>query len=160
MSVATALSYRPCVGIMLLNKEGHVFTGQRINTTTEAWQMPQGGIDEGENITEAALRELQEETGIVPHHVEIISRTDNWLYYDLPPHLVGNVWGGKYSGQKQIWFLMKFLGEDKDININAFEPEFNEWQWIEPSTLPELIVPFKKKLYEDVLKAFQKELEQ
>lgn len=154
MSTQSLLSYRPCVGIMLLNNEGHVFTGQRINTKTEAWQMPQGGIDDGEDFEIAALRELEEETGIQRDKVKIINQTQDWLYYDLPDHLVGKVWGGKYNGQKQIWFLMEFLGEDKDINIQTIEPEFNDWQWVEPQALPDLIVPFKKKLYEEILLAF------
>ncbi len=158
MSINSSVSYRPCVGIMLLNHEGHVFTGRRIDTSTEAWQMPQGGIDEGEGYKKAALRELLEETGITSDKVEIISQSLGWLYYDLPEHLGGKFWGGKYKGQKQIWFLMRFLGVDGDVDINHFEPEFNEWKWIKPKVLPDLIAPFKKKIYEEVLHIFKDEL--
>jgi putative (di)nucleoside polyphosphate hydrolase len=159
MSIHASLPYRPCVGIMLLNKNGHVFTGHRVNTPTEAWQMPQGGIGGGEDVQKAALRELEEENGISKSMVEIIAQTEDWLFYDLPDQLVGEAWGGKYKGQKQIWFLMRFLGEDEVVNLEAHEPEFSEWKWLEPEDLPNMVVPFKKKLYEEVLKNFKSELQ-
>lgn len=148
------ISYRPCVGIMLVNMDGKVFVGQRLDNAVEAWQMPQGGIDEGEDARTAALRELGEETGIVPDLVEIIAKTREEHFYDLPPELVGKLWGGKYRGQRQIWFLARFLGKDGDVNIQTKHPEFREWKWTAPETLPELIVPFKKKLYRDILHEF------
>ncbi len=149
------LPYRPCVGVMLVNSEGHVFVGQRIDTTMEAWQMPHGGIDAGEMPETCALRELAEETGITSDKVEIIAMTDEWLSYDLPDHLVGKVWGGRYRGQKQIWFLMRFLGGDDDINLDTHHPEFEGWQWMDPANLTDAIVPFKRDLYREVLKSFK-----
>lgn len=151
----TDLPYRPCVGIMLVNMDGKVFVGQRIDNKVEAWQMPQGGIDPGEDSRAAALRELGEETGIAPGHVEIIGRTTDEHFYDLPDDLVGQIWGGKYRGQRQIWYLARFIGSDADIDIETPHPEFRAWKWAEPDTLPELIVPFKKKLYRDILKEFR-----
>jgi putative (di)nucleoside polyphosphate hydrolase len=154
MPKSVDLPYRPCVGIMLVNMNGEVFVGQRIDNKVEAWQMPQGGIDPGEDPREAAFRELGEETGILAALVEIIARTRDEHYYDLPPELVGKIWGGKYRGQRQIWYLARFLGTDADIDIATPHPEFRNWKWAEPKTLPDLIVPFKKKLYRDVLKEF------
>lgn len=154
MPKAEPLPYRPCVGVMLVNMEGRVFVGQRIDNKVEAWQMPQGGIDPGEDVQTAALRELREETGIQPHHIDIIAATKDEHFYDLPDELVGKVWGGKYRGQRQIWYLARFLGTDGDIDIATEHPEFREWKWAEPKKLPDLIVPFKKKLYRDILKEF------
>lgn len=148
------LPYRPCVGIMLVNMNGLVFVGQRLDNKVEAWQMPQGGIDPGEDPREAALRELGEETGISHTHVEIIAQSKDEHFYDLPEELVGQIWGGKYRGQRQIWYLMRFLGEDAHVDIATAHPEFREWKWAEPHTLPDLIVPFKKKLYRDILQEF------
>jgi len=147
--------YRPCVGIMLVNMNGQVFVGQRIDNTADAWQMPQGGIDEDEDAKAAALRELGEETGITRKHVEIIAKARDEHFYDLPPELIGQIWGGKYRGQRQIWFLARFLGQDSDINIETPHPEFRAWKWTAPETLPDLIVPFKRKLYRDILHEFQ-----
>ena len=149
------LAYRPCVGIMLVNMDGKVFVGQRIDNAVEAWQMPQGGIDDGEDMKTAALRELNEETGIVREHVEIIAKAREEHFYDLPPELIGKLWGGKYRGQRQYWFLARFLGSDEDIDIRTAHPEFREWKWTEPDSLPDLIVPFKRKLYRDILHEFR-----
>jgi len=150
------LPYRPCAGMMLLNHENKVFVGQRIDTTMEAWQMPQGGIDEGEHIRSAALRELKEEIGT--DKVEILARTPGWLYYDLPRDLVGKVWGGKYRGQKQKWYLMRFLGEDSEINLDTPHPEFSAWKWVDIDEVPNLIVPFKRDLYRAIVDEFKEYL--
>lgn len=154
MTDPETLPYRPCAGVMLLNRDGKVFVGQRIDTSVEAWQMPQGGIDEGEDAEEAALRELGEEIGVTPDKVALIAVAPHALFYDLPPELIGKVWKGKWRGQRQRWFLYRFLGEDRDIDIATRHPEFNAWRWIDPADLPRLIVPFKKALYEQVLAAF------
>ena len=148
------LPYRPAAGIMLLNREAKVFVAQRLDSSLEAWQMPQGGLDEGEDPQAGALRELEEETGIRSELVEILARAPAELYYDLPDDLLGKIWKGRYRGQNQHWFLARFLGRDEDVNIETAEPEFRAWKWAEPSELPAMIVPFKKKLYEDVLEAF------
>ncbi len=149
------LGYRPCVGVMLVNMDGRVFVGQRIDSQVEAWQMPQGGIDPGEEEKEAAFRELGEETGISPDHVEIIAKARDEHLYDLPPELVGKLWGGKFRGQRQTWFLARFLGSDSDIDIATPHPEFSQWKWIDPEALPDVIVPFKRKLYRDILQEFK-----
>jgi putative (di)nucleoside polyphosphate hydrolase len=150
----TDLPYRPAAGIMLLNGEGKVFVGQRIDTTLEAWQMPQGGIDKGEEPDAAAFRELYEETGIPAHLAEIVAVSPEPLDYDLPPELAGKMWKGRYRGQRQTWYLMRFLGEDSDVAIDTEHPEFRAWKWAEPAELPAMIVPFKKALYEEVLRVF------
>lgn len=155
MTEHSPLPYRPCVGIMLVNMDGKVFVGQRIDNKVEAWQMPQGGIDDGEEPREAALRELGEETGIVPNHVNIIKQTRDEHFYDLPDDLIGKIWGGRFRGQRQIWFLARFTGEDSDIDIRTRHAEFREWKWTPPETLPDLIVPFKRKLYRDILQEFR-----
>jgi putative (di)nucleoside polyphosphate hydrolase len=154
MTDKESLPYRPAAGVMLLNREGKVFVAQRLDSTLEAWQMPQGGLDEGEEAEAGALRELEEETGIRPEHVEIIARCPGELCYDLPDDLVGKLWKGKWRGQRQSWFLARFTGSDADVNIQTAHPEFRAWKWADPSELPAMIVPFKKKLYEDVLAAF------
>ena len=148
------LPYRPAAGIMLLNSEDRVFVGQRLDSTVEAWQMPQGGIDKGEEPEAAALRELYEETGIPAHLVEIVAVAPETLDYDLPADLVTKLWKGKYRGQRQHWYLMRFLGRDADVAIDTPEPEFRAWKWAEPSELPDMIVPFKRELYQNVLRAF------
>ena len=158
MTDPNTLPYRPCAGIMLLNREGKVFVGQRIDTTVEAWQMPQGGIDDGEGAEEAAIRELGEEIGVTPDKVALIAVAPGEFWYDLPPELVGKVWKGKWRGQRQRWFLFRFLGEDSDIDIATPHPEFNAWRWIDPADLPNVIVPFKKALYEKILTAFAEHL--
>jgi putative (di)nucleoside polyphosphate hydrolase len=147
------LPYRPCVGIMLINKEGLVFVGRRIDQTVEGWQMPQGGIDDGETPAEAALRELEEETGT--NKARVIREMDEWLTYDLPPHLLGVALHGRYRGQKQRWIAMRFTGTDKDIDIETAEPEFAAWKWLALEALPRLIVPFKRDTYSKVIAAFR-----
>ena len=152
------LPYRANVGVMVLSKSGDVFVAQRLEHYANAWQMPQGGIDPGESPAEAALRELEEETGINSSKVVILAETQNWIPYELPPDLIPKLWNGKYRGQKQKWFLMRFLGEDTDIDIETEEPEFSSWKWIAPSALPDAIVPFKRDVYVAVLEAFQSHL--
>ena len=149
------LPYRANVGLMVLNKSGDVFVAQRLEHYANAWQMPQGGIDPGEDARAAALRELKEETGITRDKVTIVAETDGWITYELPADLIPKLWNGKYRGQKQKWFLLRFLGEDIDINIETEEPEFSAWKWITPSALPDVIVPFKRDVYIAVLEAFQ-----
>ena len=150
------LDYRPCVGTMLINANGEAFVGRRIdNREGDWWQMPQGGVDDGEDLDTAMIRELGEETGLRPRHLEIVARLDEELYYDLPPELRGKLWGGRYKGQRQYWYLVRFTGEDDDVDLNAHKhPEFCEWKWVAPELLPELIVPFKKPIYEAVVAGF------
>lgn len=149
----SGLPYRPCVGIMLLNAANQVFVAKRIDMVTEAWQMPQGGIDKDEDPRDAAFRELREETGTAK--ATILAESSRWLSYDLPDELIGKIWKGRYAGQRQKWFVMRFEGEDGDIDIDTEEPEFSEWKWAEPRHLPDLIVPFKRQLYMDVLNEFK-----
>jgi putative (di)nucleoside polyphosphate hydrolase len=146
--------YRLGVGMMLLNAENKVFVGQRRDNSSEAWQMPQGGMDPNEDPLETALRELTEETGVDSSKVEVIMKSKEWYSYDLPLELIPRLWGGKYRGQKQKWYLMRFLGKDSDINIYTEDPEFQAWRWIEPALLPGLIVDFKRQLYRDLLQEF------
>ena len=150
-----SLPYRPAAGVMLLNHEGKVFVAQRLDPTLEAWQMPQGGLDPGEAPLEGALRELEEETGIRRDLVEVLAQAPRELTYDLPEDLIGKIWKKPWRGQRQIWFLARFLGTDADVNIATADAEFRAWKWAEPSALPALIVPFKKKLYEEVVDAFR-----
>lgn len=158
MSDFSNLPYRPCAGIMLVNQDGLVFVGQRLDAKDspfpDAWQMPQGGIDDGEDPEAAALRELHEETGVHHHQVQIIAQTKEEHFYDLPGHLLGKIWKGKYRGQRQNWFLMRFSGSDRDIDISTKHAEFSQWKWTDPSGLPDLIVPFKRDLYKAVLNEF------
>ncbi len=146
------LPYRPCVGMMILNAANQVFVARRIDTLVEAWQMPQGGIDEGEDPQAAVLREMEEEIGT--NKAKIIAESREWLSYDLPEHLVPQLWGGKYRGQKQKWFALRFTGTDSDINIATKHPEFSQWKWVEPAQVPELIVPFKRELYQSIVEEF------
>lgn len=151
------LQYRPCVGVMLVNEERRVFVGKRIdNREGDWWQMPQGGVDDGEDADAAVLRELFEETGVRAEHVEIAGKLDGELFYDLPPELHGKLWGGKYCGQRQSWYLVRFTGSDADIDLEAHDPpEFCEWRWVAPDLLPELIVPFKRDVYQAVVDGFR-----
>lgn len=152
------LPYRPCVGVMLINAGGLIFAGQRIDSTAPAWQMPQGGIDDGEKPREAALRELLEETGITADLVQYIAKTDGWVTYDLPPDLLGKIWGGKYRGQRQKWFLYRYLGRDDQIRIATDHPEFSVWRWIGAVEILGSIVPFKRAVYEAVITQFRANL--
>jgi len=150
----TDYGYRPAVGVMLINDARRVWVGQRLDNSLEAWQMPQGGLDEGEAPLEGALRELEEETGIPRHLVELVAQANEELTYDLPEDLIGKVWKEPWRGQRQTWFLARFLGTDEDVNIQTADPEFRAWKWAEPAELPAMIVPFKTRLYEQVLEAF------
>ncbi len=145
-------SYRPGVGIMLLNKASEVFVGQRIDNPADAWQMPQGGIDEGEDPLVAAWREMKEEIGT--DRAELLAESRGWLNYDLPPDLADRIWKGRYRGQRQKWFAFRFAGADSDIRIETAHPEFRAWKWAAMRELPGLIVPFKRKLYADLLLEF------
>jgi putative (di)nucleoside polyphosphate hydrolase len=156
-----ALPYRPCVGIMLLDREGRAFVGRRADREGDPegvgqwWQMPQGGIDEGEAPQDTARRELFEETGV--RSATIIARAKDWLLYDLPQELIGVAWEGRYRGQKQMWFAARFEGPDSEINLSpreGHEPEFDAWQWVRVEQLPALIVPFKRAVYERVVEEF------
>lgn len=149
------LPYRPCVGVMLINATGHIFAAQRLDSTIAAWQMPQGGIDTGEKPRAAALRELWEETGVTANLVTFVAKTDDWVTYDLPPDLLGKVWGGKYRGQRQKWFLYRFLGHDAQINIATDHPEFSQWRWIAADEMVASIVPFKRAVYDHVVAVFR-----
>ena len=148
------LPYRPCVGVMVLNAAGEVFVGQRLDRDYQAWQMPQGGVDPGEDPEAAALRELEEETGITRDLVTVEAQTEDWLPYELPHELVPKLWKGKYRGQEQKWFLLRFHGTDDQVNIATAEPEFREWRWIAAEAMLDGIVPFKRDVYARVVEAF------
>ena len=149
-----ALPYRPCVGLVLLNRDGLVFAGQRIDNPEDAWQMPQGGIDEGESPREAALRELGEETGIDRSDVRLLRESAVWLPYDLPASLVPRLWGGRFRGQRQRWFALRFVGPDDSVNIETDTPEFRNWAWMHHDELIDRIVPFKRDTYARVFQEF------
>lgn len=155
MIAPESLPYRPCVGVMLINAAGQIFAAQRLDSSVAAWQMPQGGIDDGEKPRQAALRELCEETGVTADLVEFVGKTHGWVTYDLPSDLIGKVWGGKYRGQKQKWFLYRFLGRDDQIDIASGHPEFSEWRWIGADEMVASIVPFKRAVYEEVVRHFR-----
>lgn len=158
MTEAATLPYRPCVGVVLINPQGQIFAGRRIDSDAPAWQMPQGGIDEGEKPRQAALRELWEETGVTEDLVEFVAKSPDWLTYDLPPELLGRVWGGRFRGQKQRWFLYRFTGRDDQVNIATGHPEFSEWRWIGAEEMLAAIVPFKRAVYEQVVAVFRPHL--
>ena len=148
------LPYRLGVGLMIINANNKVFVGKRIDTKNPfCWQMPQGGMDDGETPSKAALREMAEEIG--SSHGQIIAETKNWYCYDLPLRVIHRMWDGKYKGQKQKWFLIKYNGTDQDINVQTQNPEFNSWRWIKANKLIKVVVPFKKSLYEAVLREFK-----
>ena len=149
------LPYRPGVGVMLINRDGLIFTGNRKDSAVAAWQMPQGGIDAGEKPRRAALRELWEETGVTEDLVEFLAKSSGWLTYDLPDELIGKVWGGKYRGQQQRWFLFRFLGTDDQVRIETDHPEFDRWQWSRADEMLASIVPFKRAVYDQVVKEFR-----
>lgn len=152
------LPYRPCVGIMLANPRGNVFVAQRKDRDTDAWQMPQGGVDKGENCRDAALRELEEETSVGPNLVTIEAESAGLIRYDIPHALVPNIWKGRYRGQEQKWYLMRYHGLDNQIDLETKIPEFSAWQWMQPETLVDSIVPFKREVYEQVLTEFRSKL--
>lgn len=147
------LPYRPCVGLMLLNPHAQVFVAQRVDVRGGAWQMPQGGIDPGEDPRQAALRELKEEIGT--DNAEILAESRTWHRYDLPRHLVPRIWGGRYRGQSQKWFALLFHGRDEEIDLEAHEPEFQTWCWADLQRLPDMIVPFKRDVYDQVIAEFR-----
>ena len=144
------LEYRKNVGMVLVNTNGHIFAGKRLDNNSEAWQMPQGGIDKGETPEVAAFRELSEETGIHHSKARLIGATAGWLSYDIPVELIPKLWNGQYRGQEQKWFAFEFLGKDSDINIITKEPEFSEWAWKSKKDLLSSIVPFKVEVYQKV----------
>ncbi len=149
---AEPTGYRPNVGVILVNREGKVFVAARLDNPADAWQMPQGGIDKGEDPRLAAVRELEEEIGT--REVEIVAESDGWRRYDLPAELMGRMWGGKYRGQKQKWYVMRFLGTDDDIRLDTEHPEFRAWKWVPFEEVPDLIVPFKRDLYAELVATF------
>jgi putative (di)nucleoside polyphosphate hydrolase len=151
------LPYRACVGVVLADAQGRIFTGERIDTPG-AWQMPQGGIDDGETPEIAAFRELEEETGVPQACAQIEAEHDGWITYDLPDHLIGKLWKGRYRGQQQRWFLLRFQGDDTDIQIEQPHPEFAKWRWSTPDEVIENIVPFKRDVYETVIQSFRSKL--
>lgn len=148
------LPYRRNVGVMLVNAQNEAFVGQRLDSEVPAWQMPQGGIDQGENAQTAALRELEEETGVSPKLVTQLAESKGWVAYDLPHDLVPRIWKGRYKGQEQKWFLFRFHGSDADVNIEVEHQEFSKWRWLPVSELVENIVPFKRSVYEQVVAEF------
>ena len=152
VAAARAQGYRPGVGVMLLDRQRRVFVGRRIDTSGDNWQMPQGGIDKGETPRQAAVRELKEEVGT--DKAELLAESKSWFSYDVPSSIAGRLWRGRYRGQRQKWLLMRFTGEDRDVDLRTHHPEFDAWKWVAPAQLPELIVPFKRQLYMDVLAEF------
>ncbi|MBN8293011.1 RNA pyrophosphohydrolase [Rhodobacter sp. NTK016B] len=153
-----ALPYRPNVGVMMIDGRGMIFAARRLDSPVPAWQMPQGGIDAGEDPRAAALRELEEETGVAPALVQVLDETPDWLSYDLPPELLGKMWKGRYRGQTQKWYLLRYLGRDEQIDLEQEHPEFSEWRWVTADEMIEAIVPFKREIYRQVVAAFRSHL--
>ena len=151
--IISKLPYRRCVGCCIVNSENKVFVGQRVDSKTQAWQMPQGGIDDNESIEEAARREAFEETGI--KSLEFVCESSKWHYYDLPEHFISKLWDGKYRGQKQKWVLFKFFGDDNEITLDLDQQEFREWKWVSFEDLPNLAISFKKRIYRNISKEFK-----
>jgi len=149
MNKKKLLPLRLGVGVIVLNNKNRVFVGKRIDNPIDKWQMPQGGVNYGEDLTTAMKRELKEETGI--KNIKILREIDGWSEYELPNYLLGKIWKGKYRGQKQKWFIVRFLGNDNEINLETGKPEFIDWQWLDIENLPGVIVEFKKKVYEELL---------
>jgi len=143
------LPLRLGVGAVVLNKKNQVFVGKRKDNPIDKWQMPQGGVNTGENLIDAMKRELHEETSI--QNIKILNEIDGWFEYELPKNLLGKIWKGRYRGQKQKWFVVKFLGNDGEINLQTDKPEFIEWRWLDIENLPNVIVDFKRKVYEQLL---------
>jgi len=160
MNDSERLEYRPCVGVMLVNRQGKAFVGKRIdNREGDWWQMPQGGVDDGEAVEAALVREIGEEVGARPEHLDVVARLPDELFYDLPPELNGKLWGGRFKGQRQTWFLVRFTGTDDDVDLEAHDPpEFCEWKWVDPGDLPGLIVPFKRGVYQAIVEGFRAKL--
>lgn len=152
------LPYRPCVGVMLANPRGHIFVGQRLDRDTDAWQMPQGGVDPGEKTLDAALRELWEETGVSQKLVTVEAESRALIRYDLPTEIVPKIWKGRYRGQEQKWFLFRYHGSDDQIDIATEHPEFSRWKWMPKDQLVDAIVPFKREVYQQVLAEFEARL--
>ena len=152
------LPYRPCVGVMLINADGAAFVGQRKDRDQDAWQMPQGGVEKGEDPRDAALRELEEETGVSRDLVHVVAETAGWVPYDLPHDIVPQIWKGRFRGQEQKWFLMRFEGRDDQVNIQTEHPEFSKWRWLPTADLVAQIVPFKRAVYQTVLAEFEPHL--
>lgn len=146
--------YRRGVGVMLINEYRHVWVGQRLDNRADAWQMPQGGLDDGEEPWDGALRELEEETGIGSHLVELVAELPQQLRYDIPDEIAAKLWKGRWKGQLQDWYLARFLGSDSDVDIATEHPEFSEWKWVESHRLPDLIVPFKRDMYRAIVEGF------
>ena len=149
MNEKKLLPLRLGVGVIVLNNKNRVFVGKRIDNPIDKWQMPQGGVNDGEDLTTAMRRELKEETGI--KNIQILREIDGWSEYELPSYLLGKIWKGKYRGQKQKWFIVRFLGKDNEIDLETGKPEFIDWQWLDIENLPGVIVEFKKKVYEELL---------
>jgi putative (di)nucleoside polyphosphate hydrolase len=148
------LPFRTGIGVVVLNTKNKVFVGKRIDNPFDKWQMPQGGVNPNENLLTAMKRELEEETSI--KNIEVLKEFNDWLEYELPENLIGKIWKGKYKGQKQKWFIVRFKGDENEIDINTEHPEFMEWKWIDMNLLPDLIVDFKKHVYKDVLEVLVK----